>query len=161
MRTPIGSRWILDNYITRCHRRLEAFESSSSRSWSQLGTRCPNQLADWGLAVLSDPRLSSPARMRKKCCSGQKNFGTICGSLSPSPTHLSHITNINPFATLPRTKCERYIFFIKKCVRSFIEVVSMSTMFPLIFVYVLCLRLYNTGQGEPWSNGNEGILYIF
>ena len=28
----------------------------------------------------------------------------------PSPTHLSHITNINPFATLSRIKCERYIF---------------------------------------------------
>ena len=39
-------------------------------------------------------------------------------SLSPSPTHLSHTRNI----TLSRKKCERYIF-IKKCVRSFIEVV--------------------------------------
>ena len=28
----------------------------------------------------------------------------------PSPTHLSHITNINPFATLSIIKCERYIF---------------------------------------------------
>ena len=38
-------------------------------------------------------------------------------SLSLSPAHLSHTTNI----TLSRIKCERYIF-IKKCVRSFIEV---------------------------------------
>ena len=52
----------------------------------------------------------------------------ICGSQSLFLTHLSHI---NPFGTT----CERYIF-IKKCVHSFFEVVSMLTMFPLIFVYV-------------------------
>ena len=83
------------------------------------GVRTSSRQRPW---ALSDPRLSSPARMRKKCCYGQKNLGSICSSLSPSPTHLSHITNINPFATLSRIKCERYIFFIKKCVRSFIEV---------------------------------------
>ena len=38
-------------------------------------------------------------------------------SLYPSPTHLSPTRNI----TLWRIKCERYIF-IKKCIRSFIEV---------------------------------------
>ena len=53
--------------------------------------------ADRGLWALSDPRLSSPARMRKKCCYGKKNFGSICNSLSPSPTHLSHTRNINAF----------------------------------------------------------------
>ena len=36
----------------------------------------------------------------------------------------------------------RGIFFIKKCVRSFIEVDSMLTMFPLIFVYVLCICMW-------------------
>ena len=124
MRTPTRSRWVSNNYITRRRLGGSQFEFSSSCSWSQLGTRCQreNQLADWGLAAPTDPRLSSPARMRKKCCYGQRNFGSICCSLSPSPTHLSHITNFNPFATLSRIKCEKYIF-IKKCVRSFIEVV--------------------------------------
>ena len=53
--TPTRSRWMLNNYITRCHRR---FESVGVRrrvrvgvSW---GTRCQreNQLADRGLAAL-------------------------------------------------------------------------------------------------------------
>ena len=56
--------------------------------------------------------------MMKKCCYGrEKNFGSICSSpfsISNSPlTHNQH----QPF----QIKCERYIF-IKKCVRSFIEV---------------------------------------
>ena len=82
--------------------------------------------------AFSDPRLSSPARMRKKCCYGQKNLGSICSSLSPSPIHLSHRRNI----TLSRIKCERYIF-IKKCVRSFSEVRILSVD------YVSALYLYN------------------
>ena len=102
IRTPTGNRWVSNNYVTRCHKRLELSCSSSSSyscCWNQLGTRYQreNQFADRGLAALSDPRLSSPARMRKKCCYDQKNFGSICSSLSPSPIHLSHTTNINPF----------------------------------------------------------------
>ena len=51
-------------------------------------------------------------------------------------THLSHTTETS---TLSRIKCERYIF-IKKCVRSFLEVRKLCLiMFPLIIV----LRLYN------------------
>ena len=119
MHTLTESRWVSDNYITRCHRRLESSRGCSvpvavGGIWEPAPDRA------W---TLSDPRLTSPARMKKECCYGQKNFGSICGSLSPSPTHLSHITNINPFATLSRIKCERYIYILKKCVRSFIEVV--------------------------------------
>ena len=40
--------------------------------------------ADRGLWALRDTRLSSPAKMRKKCCYGQRNFRSICSSLSPS-----------------------------------------------------------------------------
>ena len=46
------------------------------------------------------PPVEQPSRMRKKCCYGQRNLGSICSSLFSSPTLLSHITNINPFATL-------------------------------------------------------------
>ena len=104
---------------------------SSSCSWSQLEIGCQrseNQLQTWAWA-LSVLRLSSPARMRKKCCYGQ-NLGSICSSLSPSPTHLSHTRNI----TLSRIQCERYIF-IKKCVRSFIEIVIMFDYVQHLFVY--------------------------
>ena len=54
--------------------------------------------------------------MRKNCSYGQKNFGSICASLSSSPSHLSHITNINPFATLFENKVWEVHFFIKKLV---------------------------------------------
>ena len=47
--------------------------------------------ADWGLCVLSDPRLSNPAKMRKKYC--WVNIA-VCPCLH-SP--LTHKTNINPF----------------------------------------------------------------
>ena len=76
---------MLDNYITRCHRRLGSV--TVGVSWGQ----------DASERSLSDARLSSPARMRKKCCYGQKNLGSLYSSLSPSPAHLSHTTNINPF----------------------------------------------------------------
>ena len=49
----------------------------------------------------------------------------------PSPTHLSHITNITPSATLSRIKCERYIF-LKKCFRSSLLLI----IFPHVYVYV-------------------------
>ena len=89
---------------------------------------------DRGLWALSDPRLSKPAKMRNKCCYGQKNFGSICSCLSPSPTHLSHTT-----ITFWRIKCERYIF-IKKCVRSFIEVVIIVNY---VSAYI-CICIYIT-----------------
>ena len=80
----------------------------------------------------SGSTVEQPSRMRKKWCYGQKNFGSICSSLFPSPTQLLHTTNINPFITLSRIKCERYIF-IKKRVRLFIE--------PRYYVW-LCFRIY-------------------
>ena len=63
--------------------------------------------------------------------------------LSPSPTHLSHTRNI----TLSRIKRERYIF-IKKCVRSFIEVghyvwLCSAYICICIFLFVYVLWVYN------------------
>ena len=74
-----------------------------------VGDKMPNwePAADRGLWVLSDSRLSSPARIWKKCCNGQKTLGSICSSLSPSPNHLSHTTNINPFEN---KVCEIYLY---------------------------------------------------
>ena len=82
MHTPTESRWMSNNYIARCHIWLELVSSSPSSSfswsWSQLGDKMPAwesacRLRAW---ALGDPRLSSPAKMRKKCCYGQKNFGS-------------------------------------------------------------------------------------
>ena len=86
--------------------------------------------ADGGLWALSDPRL------RKKCCYSRRRTWGQYSSQSPSPTHLSQTTTI----TLSRIKCERYIF-IKKCIRSFIEVrILCLIMSRFIFV---CMWLYN------------------
>ena len=61
-----GSRCTLNNNITR-----------AQTAWVSLRCQRENQLADWGLASHSDPRLSNPAKMRKKRCCGQKNIGSI------------------------------------------------------------------------------------
>ena len=54
-------------------------------------------------------------------------------------THLSHTTETS---TLLRIKCERYIF-IKKCVRSFIEIRKLSLiMFQLVFGYTTVVILW-------------------
>ena len=84
---------------------------------------------------------ATPAKMRKKCCYGhKKNLGQN-NSLSPSPSHLSHTRNI----TLSGIKCERYIF-IKKCVRSVIEIRILCLIMFRIYLYMYtysCMWLYN------------------
>ena len=64
-------------------------------------------------AGASGPPIEPPRRTRKKCCYSQKSWGSIYCSFVQSPTHLSHITLLQPF----RIKFERYIF-LKNCVRS-------------------------------------------
>ena len=93
-----------------------------------VGDKMPNwePAADRGLWALSDTRLSNPAKMRKKYC-----WDNI--AVCPRPQLISHT---QPTSTLSRIKCERYIF-IKKCLRSFIEVRILSIGYiPHIFVYV-------------------------
>ena len=131
------SRCTLDNNITRC-----------PDGSSQLGTRCwsesQRQTESFGPSVTYC--WATPAKMRKKCCLGhEKNLGQY-SSLSLSPAHLSHTTNI----TLSRITFEKYIF-IKKCVRSLIEVrILCLIMFRLIFV----LRLYNTSVSRMSCSSN-------
>ena len=113
-----------DNYITRCHRRLGAVPVPVGVSGGQDAS--VRARADRGLWAFNDPRLS-----------GQKNLGSICSSLSPSPTHLSHTTNINPFEN---KVWERYFY---KEEYSFVHWTSSLCliMFPLLFVYVY-VQLY-------------------
>ena len=125
-RKKSGSRWVLNNNITRC-----------TDGSSQLKTRCRSEIQRQteGFGPSVTHGWATPAKMmRKKCCSSQKNLVQY-SSLSPSPTHLSHTTNI----TLSRIKCERYIF-IKMCVRSFTE---GRTLCLIMFLSVFVLRLYN------------------
>ena len=129
-------------------------------SWRQdASVRTASRQRTW---ALSDPRLSSPARMRKKCCYSQKNFGSICSSLSPSPTHHSHVTNINPFATLSRIKCERYIFYKEVC--SFVRSLKFVIIIDYVSAYIcrcICIVVcgYTTRHGNsPPSFGWLGFL---
>ena len=88
---------------------------------SQLGTRCQreSQRQPW---------------WERSAAMARRTWGQY-SSLSLSPAHLSDSRNI----TLSRIKWERYIF-IKRCIRSFIEVrILCLIMSLLIFVYLLWL----------------------
>ena len=97
-------------YVKQLYNQVpQAAWASSVRVAVEVGIRVAvpvrDKIPEWETAPdrvleLSGPTIEQPSRMRKKCCYGQRNLGSICGSLSPSPTHLSYITNINPFATL-------------------------------------------------------------
>ena len=56
----------------------------------------------------------------------------------PSPTHHSHLTYINPFATLSKIKCERYIFSKEVC--SFVIIVDYVSVYSGICI----MWLYST-----------------
>ena len=85
---------------------------------------------------------ATPAKMRKKCSYGQKNFGSICSSLSPPPTHLSATTNINPF----ENKVWGIYFYKEVC--SFVHYCWLCHKHICI-----CMRLYNS-----WTNLIQRIL---
>ena len=107
--------------------------SSSCRSWGQEAVvRASARRRAWALRT----PVEQPSRMREKCWDNTEELGVNMWLSVPSPTHLSHITNINPFATLLRIKCERYSF-LKKCVRSFIifDYVSMYSCICIMWLY--------------------------
>ena len=94
---------------------------------SQLETRCRSeshrQTEGFGPSVTHG--WATPVKMRKKCCYGRdRNLGRY-SSLSLSPTHNKH----HPF----ENKVWEIYFFIKKCVRSFIEIRHYCW---------ICFRLY-------------------
>ena len=82
-------------------------------SWSQLGDKMPKwePATDRGLWALRDPRLSNPSQDEKEVLLWSEELGSICSRLSPSPTHLSHTTNISPF----ENKFSRIFFYKEVC----------------------------------------------
>ena len=122
-----GSRWALNNNITRCTNGLKQLETRcQSESQRQTESFGPSVTHGW----------ATPAKMRrKKFCYGQKNLGQY-SSLSLSPTHLSHTTNI----TLSKIKCERLYFY--KEVYSFIIEVVITVDYVPMYIWTL---LYTTG----------------
>ena len=123
--TSTRSRWMPNNYITRCHRRLGLVgvscswsSSCSSRQWEPAPDRRLGPSGPW---------LSSPAEWGRGAAIVRGTWGPYVAVCSVSNSPLTH----NPFATLSRIKCERYIF-LKKCVRSSLLLI----IFPHVYVYV-------------------------
>ena len=86
------SRCAWDNDITRCHRRLGSVPVGVGVSWCQRESQW--QTEGFGPSVTH--RWATPAKMRKKCCYSQKNFGSICSSLSRLQL-TSHTQPTSPF----------------------------------------------------------------
>ena len=71
---------------------------SFSWSWSQLVTSVGVRVSgrQWALGP-QWPTVKQPSQDAKEVLLWSEELGSICSSLSPSPTHLSHTRNINPF----------------------------------------------------------------
>ena len=117
-----GSRWTLNKNITRTQTAWVSWRQDAGVKASGRQRACDPQ---WPMVEQPQPRWGRSAAMVRRTW-GQYS------SLSPSPAHRSHTRNI----TLSKIKCGRYIF-IKKCVRSFIEVRHYCW---------LCFRLCNLKQ---------------
>ena len=144
MRTPTGSKWVSNNDITRCYRWLELVSQfqwvSSSSVPVAVGGR---MLVEWepapdrGLGPSATHGwVAQPRWGRSAAMVAWRTLGQYVCSLSPSPSHLSHKTNIDPFTTLSRIKCERYIFYKEVCLFVHWSHTLLLSMFPHIVVYV-------------------------
>ena len=109
---------------------------SSSCSWSQLGTRClrenQRQTEGFGPSVThswaAQPECKRSAAMVRRTWA---QYVAVCPCLQLT-------SHTQPISTLSRIKCDRYIF-IKKCVRSFIEVfiiVDYVSAYICIYIYI-------------------------
>ena len=145
MRTPTGSRWMSNNYITRCHRRLELLEFELQFSSSRSCPRSENQLQTEGLG----PQDTGWAAQQneEEVLLWSEELGVNMWQFVLSPTELSHITNINPFATLSRIKCERYFFSKEVC--SFIIIVDY------VSAYISKVGGVGGKRRCPWCNGHR------
>ena len=115
-----GSKWAWDNNITRCP---GWFESVGDRmpAWES-ACRLRACGPQWPTVEQPQPRWERSAAMVRRTWV-QNNC------LSPSPTHLSHTTNI----TLSRIKCERLYFYKEVC--SFVHW-SSSLCFIMFCIYL-------------------------
>ena len=137
--TPTGSRWMAKNYITKCHKRLECSRSLRQAEFSSSCSHSSSSSRSWGrdAVVRASARQRScdlrnsveqPSRMRNKCCYNTEELGVNIWQSVPSPTHLSHITSINPF----ENKVWEVYFFKEVCsIVIFIDYVSAC----------ICIRL--------------------
>ena len=153
MRTPTGSRWTWDNYITRSHRRL---------GWVAVpvGDRIPVEwepAPDRGLG----PSVTHGWAAQPGCERSAAIVRRTLGQYVAVCLRLQLTCHTQPTSALSRIKNESYIF-IMKCVRWFIEAVTMLDYIPHIFVYVyicvyLHLVIYNILKNLKWLIVNRII----
>ena len=132
---PTGSWWVSNNYITRCHRRLELVGV-----WVAVQFQC--QLpAEWeptpdrGLGP-SRPRLSSLAEWGRSAAIVRGTWGQYVAVCSVSNSPLSH-NQYQPFRNPFENKVWQ-VYFSKE-VRSFVIIVDYFPMYSCICV----MWLYN------------------
>ena len=135
--TPTVSRWMSNNYISRCHRRLGLVGVSCSWS-SSCCSRQWEPAPDRGLGP-SGPRLSSLAEWGRSAAIVRGTWGqyvAVC-SVSNSPlTHNQHQPFRNPFEN------KVWDIYFSKEVCSFVIIVDYVSA--SICIRIVVLRLYNT-----------------
>ena len=141
-RTWSGSKWALWNDVGRCRRQL-----SQSYRKARVRTSLQTEKASLSADEQPQPRWRKSAKWVLEdniaCYDQESSWVNIAVCPYPHPS-LTHHRNINPF----ENKVWKIYIFIKKCVRSFIEVRKLSSiMIPLVFVLQLCnmVRIYSQG----------------
>ena len=115
-----GSRWTLENNITRCR---------GGSSQLEIGCRSGNLLQTEGFGPLVTPGWATQAKMRNKCCYGR---GRTWVNIAVRPCLHSFLTHNkhHPFEN------KAWEIYIKKCIRSLLKSFITAWLFPCIYVYV-------------------------
>ena len=129
-----GSRWTLDNNITRC---------PDGSSQVATGCRSENQLQaeDFGPSVTHG--LATKTKMRKKCCYGWGRTWVNIAVCPPLHSFLTH-NKYHPFEN------KVWEIYIKKCIRSLLKSFIIGWLFLHIFEYVY-EQLYVVIQQKGYS----------
>ena len=115
-----GSRWTLENNITRCPGGL---------SQSETGCQRENQLADWGLCGPQWPTVEQPKlRWERNAAMVKRRTWVNIAVRSCLHSFLTH----NKHHLFENKVWEIYI---KKCIRSFVEVVITVVNVP-VYIYI-------------------------
>ena len=122
--TLTRSRWMSNNYITRCHRQFELVGVRVAVRGSE------NQLSAEGLRP-QDPWLSSPAEWERSAAKDRRTWGQYVAVYSVFNSPLTH----NPFATLSNKVWE--VYFSK-------EVCSFVIIVDYVSAYI-CIRIVAFG----------------
>ena len=133
MCTPTGSRWVSNNFITRCHRRPGLVSASSvpvavgdgiPTEWEPAPDRGlgPSATHSWA----AQPRWGRSAAMVTRRTLGK--YVAVC-------LRLQITSHTQPTSTLSNKVWEVY-FYKKGCLFVHWSRTLLLTIFPLIFVYV-------------------------